>query len=303
MRTAALLSCGTLAAALTLAILLNKRGRRFNRRALLFGLLAPRRPRIAYINTEDADKWKDQLDVFARALGLPEAAFERFDAYNGEYPSALQLRLGRYDGVLITGSHYSAVDPSLAWLDGLFECIRNCAKNKHVRLLGCCFGCQAVSVALGGQVGNNPDGKFVFGTETIRLQTTRLSEYEWARDALTSKDVPFLPKHLSLLQSHGEQVLALPPSADLLGSSATAQNELFVCGEQANILCCQSHPEFDVKLVRERIEPALLAKGRVSEQEMGKIVTTMERSEGLGEIDSGRGRALYRRFLVGSVGD
>ena len=97
--------------------------------AIVILLRARRRLRakkIAYINTEDAPKWHDQLEVFSAALQLAPEVFEKFDAFADQFPSAAALQRGEYSGVLITGSHFSAVDPNLPWLTGLFASIRAC---------------------------------------------------------------------------------------------------------------------------------------------------------------------------------
>lgn len=132
-----------------------------------------RGPLIAYLNTEPAEKWRDQLDVFARALSLPKRCFVQYDCFNGEFPTQADIDRGRFIGVLVTGSAHSAVDTSLPWLAGLFACLRACAAVSSLNVLGCCFGCQAAAVAFGGSVGTNPTGRFVFGTERIALDSSR----------------------------------------------------------------------------------------------------------------------------------
>jgi len=250
--------------------------------------------RIAFLNTEDAPKWVDQLEIFARALELPVSRFEKFDCFRGQYPSAHALRRGVYVGVLITGSHFSCVDPALPWLQGLFECIRTCEELPHVNVLGCCFGCQAAAVALGGTVGNNPDGSFAFGVESVDLT---LSELRVAT--------------LRLLESHGEQVLTLPRGAILVGTSASAPHELFVAGRHRNVLCCQSHPEFDRHLLQSRIEPALVAKGRLSAAQLHAMSEASAHfyecctawESGPGGLCGGSlvGRRLYRDVLLEGI--
>ena len=53
-----------------------------------------RAKKIAYINTEDAPKWHDQLEVFAAALQLAPEVFEKFDAFADQFPSAAALQRG-----------------------------------------------------------------------------------------------------------------------------------------------------------------------------------------------------------------
>jgi len=102
-----------------------------------------------------------------------------------------------------------------------------------------------------------------------------------------------------LLESHGEQVLRLPPGARLLGGSYTAPHELFLAGEHGNLLCCQAHVEFDVGHLRERIEPALVAKSRLNAAQRRKSVESMVAQP----LHSTSVRAIYRQFLLtGHVG-
>ena len=72
-----------------------------------------------------------------------------------------------------------------------------------------------------------------------------------------------------MIVSHGDCVLRLPTNAVLLASSPSCENEIFVVGKpsedsssqprKVNILCCQSHPEFDLQYcIVERIWPAVV---------------------------------------------
>ena len=272
------------AVAVAVAVVLLRHRRRF-----------PRAKKIAYVNTEDASKWEDQLDVFAAALQLPTSAFERFDAFAGELPSAEALQRGDYCGMLLTGSHFSANDPRLPWLQGLFECIRTAAAVPGVRVLGCCFGAQAAAVALGGAVGTNPDGRFCYGVERIALDCPLVASLgPWAHGALRG-DSATLPSSLHLLESHGEQVTALPARSELLGWSATAPHEIFLAGEHRNVLCVQAHPEFSAELMQERIAPALRSNGRLTAHEIDERAQTMQRQP----LHSARMCDLYRAFLMG----
>ena len=262
------------------------------------------RRRIAYLNTEDAAKWTDQLQVFATALDIPARCFVKFDCFRNEFPSVAALQRGDFSGVLITGSHFSAKDPSLTWLPSLFECIRTAAKIPHVHVLGCCFGCQACAVALGGDVGKNPDGTFVFGAESISLRAPQTLQRTLDNDRCSrskhGSDASPLPASLRLLEAHGEQVLTLPRGAECVASSASCSNEIFVAGEYSNVLAVQAHAEFDVPLMRSRIEPALLAKGRLSSTQLETLCAS-------GIADCTEHSKLtcgwYRRFLLGESGE
>jgi hypothetical protein len=51
--------------------------------------------------------------------------------------------------------------------------------------------------------------------------------------------------YLRVTQTHGDSVLTLPADSQVLGSSATITNEIFMVGK--NMLAYQSHPEFTWK--------------------------------------------------------
>lgn len=247
--------------------------------------------RIAYLNTEDAQKWEDQRGIFAASLSLPLSSLQQFDCHKGEFPTKRDLEQF-FDGVIITGSHYSAVDPKLTWLPELFSCIRDCAAIPGLGVVACCFGAQACTVALGGEVGPNPDGKFVFGWTELQLAQAELARHPWARQALGVSGSIQSP--IGLLQSHGDQVLRLPPGASLLGWSEGTPHELFLCGQHRNVLCCQAHPEFYPALMMERIAPSLRAKGRLSDEQLAEQEFAMtSRPSQSSEVC-----AAYRNFLL-----
>jgi GMP synthase-like glutamine amidotransferase len=263
--------------------------RRRRRGALATVATRRRAPRIAYLNTEDAPKWADQRSIFAEALRMPLECLEPFDCFAGEFPSRDALHA--FDALLITGSHFSALDPTLPWLPHLFDTIRAAAALPAMRVVGCCFGAQACAVALGGEVASNPAGNFVLGWTQLELQL-ELSRHKWARGAFGAGRAP--PRRIGLLESHGEQVVRLPEGAELLASSEGTPHELFLCGASHNVLCCQAHPEFDECHLRERIGPALRAKGRLSEDELEGIEAEMIARH----ADSDAVRQLYRNFLL-----
>lgn len=80
---------------------------------------------------------------------------------------------------------------------------------------------------------------------------------------------------------------------------ALARGQLFLCGEFSNVLCCQAHPEFDPRLMRERIEPALRSKGRLTAEELAQRARAMADCK---QLASHKGRALYRGFLLRGCG-
>ncbi|GIL66971.1 hypothetical protein Vafri_20470 [Volvox africanus] len=70
---------------------------------------------------------------------------------------------------------------------------------------------------------------------------------------------------LRVLQSHGDQVLTLPPGASLLAMSGTAPHEMWALDNRC--LAFQFHPELTPDLVYDKIWTALSASGRLSPEE------------------------------------
>ena len=234
--------------------------------------------RFAVLDCEDAPKWQGHVAHWIDPLRRPGETWDVFRAWAGELPPSVDA----YQGVILTGSGYSVNDP-LPWLPPLFRFLLECVTAEDgSRVVGACFGHQAVARALGGLVGINPSGSFVFGTEQIALEPR-------FRDAWYGAD---LPPRITLLASHAEQVLELPPGALQLARSSTAEYEAFAIGSRA--LAVQSHPELTRKHLLEIILPTLRETGRMSPEEDARALASLEQP-----TDSAVMMRVIRRFLDG----
>lgn len=97
-----------------------------------------------------------------------------------------------------------------------------------------------------------------------------------------------------MIVSHGDCVQELPPSSILLASSPSCLHEIFLIGSyhdqvlndsegrsRKNILCCQSHPEFDLQYsVYDRILPAVMERKRLTESQFEEAKATFEKYDG-----------------------
>lgn len=173
------------------------------------------------------------------------------------------------------------------WIRALEAWLREAA-TRSVRILGQCFGAQVVAQALGGRVGPNPDGGFVLGVEMVQLAeplrrsaALRLAAADVAATAAAahgnSSGVGDSARvdsaataggmgsiaHVRIIQSHGDQVLQLPPGAVLLAASPTAPIEMFAAAG-GNILAVQGHAELSAEETIQKILSAVAAAGRLS---------------------------------------
>ena len=219
------------------------------------------------------------FDIFKDGFALVDAETEEREEVNRiEEWSCCRIACGEklpteicdYKAVLISGSHYCVRD-NVEWFDELAQFIRKASKIGSPNVFAGCFGCQLVAYTLGGIVDKNTGGLFVLKAENIAV-----NDQGAAVLGISSE------KPMNIIVSHGDSVLQLPNGAKILASSPSCTNELYVCGHRDNILCCQSHPEFDYDYcMRDRIWKAVVEKkDRLNEEQKLESITSFENYNG-----------------------
>ncbi|KAG2496266.1 hypothetical protein HYH03_005499 [Edaphochlamys debaryana] len=240
--------------------------------------------RVAVFSCEDAEHWRGYtLSLWQKALGRPGDTFTYFPCHRGEFPEVEGVR-DRFEVIVVGGSHYNTDDPQ-PWIRRL-EGLLPQYLAAGVRVVGCCFGHQILAQALGGQVGRNPSGRFVLGVEEIQVDVAAAEAAGLplpSPAALDPAGPGSGPVQLRLLESHGDQVLQLPPGATLLASSGTARHEMF-CAAGGMCLGFQFHPEFTPAIVSEKILPRVGAPGgRLSAEESAAAGAALTAADGAAE--------------------
>ncbi|WP_299495607.1 GMP synthase [uncultured Shewanella sp.] len=133
------------------------------------------------------------------------------------------------DGYIISGSR-DCVNDDLAWIHALEDYVRQ-LNERQKKCVGICFGHQMIAKALGGTVARSKKG-WGLGVMTSQLSKTM----PWMADAADGIST------LSLVMSHQDQVISLPPSANILASSAFCPYGMFQMG--SHFVGIQGHPEF-----------------------------------------------------------
>ena len=182
-----------------------------------------------------AARFGDYPAMVERMLG-PGFDFEVFDVHGGELPGDA----GAFEAYLITGSPAGVYDP-LPWIGPLLHFIRQ-AKDR--KMVGICFGHQAMAEALGGKVEKSDKG---WGIGLHRYHVHRAEPWM----AGTAE--------IAVPVSHQDQVVTQPPHTEVLASSDFTPYAALSWTDRPAI-SFQFHPEFEpayakalVDLRRERL--------------------------------------------------
>ncbi len=141
-----------------------------------------------------------------------------------------------YDGVVITGSPAS-VNDERGWIARLLEVIRTLHAG-GVPMVGLCFGHQAIAVALGGRVRPAPVG---LRLGTVTTQVARHAP--WMTPASPA---------ITLYAAHEDQVVELPPGAQVLGHDPQCPVGVYAVGDA--VFALQYHPEFGRRFMDDLID-------------------------------------------------
>lgn len=176
-----------------------------------------------------AQQFGDYPAMFADLLG---DSFEvtPFDVQAGEYPHDPAA----YGAYLITGSPAGVYEP-LPWIARLMDFIRSAAGSKMV---GVCFGHQAMAQALGGTVEKSNKG---WGAGLHRYSVVRPEPW---LDGASEIAVP---------ASHQDQVVVQPPATEVVATSDFTPFAALAWTDRPAI-SFQFHPEFSPGFAKALIE-------------------------------------------------
>ncbi|HDZ55483.1 MAG TPA: GMP synthase [Pseudomonas xinjiangensis] len=163
-------------------------------------------------------------EMFLRLLRehIPAADIQVYRTQDGQLPQSVD----ECDGYLTTGSKFGVYDPE-PWIEALEAFMVKLWEAKKP-LVGICFGHQLMARALGGEVYKSEKGwgVGVSFNQVIHRQT-------WME--------PWQNK-LDLIVSHQDQIVTLPPEAQVLVKSDFCDYYVVQYGE--HFMSVQGHPEF-----------------------------------------------------------
>jgi GMP synthase-like glutamine amidotransferase len=172
---------------------------------------------------ELAARFGDYGAMFGRLLG-PGFEPRVYAASSGELPP----RPDSHPAVLITGSAAGVYEP-LPWIAPLLGFLRE-AKGR-TKLVGICFGHQAMAEALGGRVEKSERGWGI-----------GLQEYDLWDAAPWMGEAP--PERIAVPVSHQDQIVVPPPGVRTLAGNAFTPFGLLEW-QEGDAVSMQFHPEFE----------------------------------------------------------
>ncbi|MEP3349122.1 MAG: type 1 glutamine amidotransferase [Marinomonas sp.] len=185
-------------------------------------------------------------------------------------------KVEQFDGFIVSGSK-AGVYEDLPWIAPLFACICDIvAANK--KLLGVCFGHQAIACALGGSVSKSEKGWGIghYQNEWCHPPANKIG---WQKG-----------QALNLLVFHQDQVDVLPEGFEVCAKSDFTP--YFVTQYKNQILTTQGHPEMSSQYI--------LGLCHMLEETVGSDVAKAGRESLLEEDDTADFRQFIKDFWISS---
>jgi len=178
----------------------------------------------------DASRNRDYDDMYGEMMRAAEPSIRTrtYDVVGGEMPDSP----AECDAWIVTGARYDAYRDE-PWIVALRKFIAT-VLDHQARLVGVCFGHQAVAHALGGKAENT--GTWKAGPQLLHVEDT-----PW-----------FEGRSVRVNAMHQDVASAIPPGARTIATGDTADHPMFLVGD--NILCIQDHPEYDAAYISALVE-------------------------------------------------
>jgi GMP synthase-like glutamine amidotransferase len=173
----------------------------------------------------------DYPRMFGQMLG-PDFEIAAYDIEAGHFPADPKA----HDAYLITGSPAGVYDP-LPWIADLLEFIRSA---RAAKMVGICFGHQAMAEALGGHVEKSDKG---WGTGLHRYSVVHVEPWMDEKTQMM----------IAIPASHQDQVVVQPPNTDVVAKSDFTPYAGLAWTDRPAI-SFQFHPEFSPAFAKALIE-------------------------------------------------
>lgn len=217
---------------------------------------------------ELADRHGAYADMFRRLLQSADPGFT-VENWNINEESRIPASPFDAEGWLITGSKHGVYEDH-PWIEPLKDFLRD-AHAAAVPIVGICFGHQILAEALGGKVVKSDRG---WGCGVHRYRVT--DPAPWMPDA---------PDTIAVHAMHQDQVVALPPGAQVLAETPFCPFAALAYGDTA--FSMQPHPEFDAEFERDIVTVR-----------RGSVIPEQIADEALASLDTGVDADIVGRWIT-----
>ncbi|KAL8158661.1 hypothetical protein V2J09_000198 [Rumex salicifolius] len=210
-------------------------------------------------------KYGGYFGVFVRMLAEEGEIWDVYRVAAGDFPH--DDSLAAYDGFVITGSCNDAHGDD-AWICELLMLLKKLDSMKK-KVLGICFGHQILGRAIGGKTGRSLTG-WDLGVRPINLSSA-------SSKLFSSFNIPPV---LSIIECHQDEILELPPKAEIMAWSGETGIEMFRYGD--HIMGIQGHPEYNNDILFHLINRLLqrdLVEDTFADQMRAKILSSQSPSK------------------------
>ena len=211
-------------------------------------------------------QWGSYDDMIRTMLGR-ERDYRSYDVQAGQLPAGL----AECSAYVITGSA-AGVNDDLPWIPPFLDFLRQV--RGRAKLIGICFGHQAMAKAFGGEVEKSPKGWGV-----------GMHRYEIVEPPPGMRE----PLAFAIPAFHQDQVVTLPPGARVLAASEFTP--FASIGYDDDTVSVQGHPEFTPAFSAALIEAQRALYGPLA----GPALLSLLQPE-----DGGRAAEWLRHFIDGS---
>lgn len=198
----------------------------------------------------------------------PESAIDFYDPIDDQnYPD-----VQKYDLVVLSGgtADINAPDP---WVLQELDFIRKAVASSNVKLVGICWGHQAINVALGGKLVVMEQGPEL-GVTALGLTEEGAEFFDFAREK----------GQVSIHEFHRREL-----AENAAGFVPLAENRQIFKSRDNRILTFQGHPEMSAKLAQAALANAPAYTQAFSAEQLSAISKRMERDQD--------GVAIFERVL------
>jgi GMP synthase-like glutamine amidotransferase len=214
--------------------------------------------------------------------------WKTYKIYNNEFPSDEEIN--NLKGILISGSDWNVYNTAIPEISTFLQKLRKLVHgHPTIKIVGICFGSQALAQALGGRCEkmtlDASKGPMIMVREKLNLMNKFTEKF--------GKKMADLAE-LYIAQIHGDHVSQAPDGAVIYGKSDNTPVEIW--GLNDNILAFQGHPEFNTSFMTEKVLPEVREQYKGNES-MEKVIDDSHKSFQSGNLDQKLIFELIDNFL------